>query len=175
MPVRINGSTSGYVELAAPAVAGSTSLTLPLTGFGKVLQVVQAKYATETTVTSGSWTASGLSASITPNSSSSQIIVLISSSVKKTGGVAAAARFTIFRGTVSGTNLASDTNVGFSELYSPVSGGEIRSHVGITYVDSPSTTASVTYTFAMKCSGSESVVAQNSATTSTMTLVEIGP
>lgn len=29
MPVRLNGSTSGYVELAAPAVAGSTSLELP--------------------------------------------------------------------------------------------------------------------------------------------------
>lgn len=29
MPVRLNGSTSGYVELAAPAVAGSTVLTLP--------------------------------------------------------------------------------------------------------------------------------------------------
>lgn len=29
MPVRLNGSTSGYVELAAPAVAGTTSLELP--------------------------------------------------------------------------------------------------------------------------------------------------
>jgi hypothetical protein len=29
MPIRINGSTSGYVELAAPAVAGTTVLTLP--------------------------------------------------------------------------------------------------------------------------------------------------
>ena len=28
--IRLNGSTSGYVELTAPAVAGSTSLTLPL-------------------------------------------------------------------------------------------------------------------------------------------------
>lgn len=31
MPIRINGATSGYVELAAPAVAGSTSLTMPAT------------------------------------------------------------------------------------------------------------------------------------------------
>ena len=29
MPIRLNGSTSGYVELTAPAVAGSTSLELP--------------------------------------------------------------------------------------------------------------------------------------------------
>ena len=29
--IRVNGSTSGYVELSAPAVAGSTVLTLPAT------------------------------------------------------------------------------------------------------------------------------------------------
>ena len=29
MPIRLNGSTSGYIELAAPAVAGNTVLTLP--------------------------------------------------------------------------------------------------------------------------------------------------
>lgn len=29
MPVKLNGSTSGFVQLAAPAVAGSTSLVLP--------------------------------------------------------------------------------------------------------------------------------------------------
>lgn len=29
MPVRLNGSTSGYVELAAPAVAGTSSFTFP--------------------------------------------------------------------------------------------------------------------------------------------------
>lgn len=29
MPVRLNGATSGYVQLSAPAVAGSTSLELP--------------------------------------------------------------------------------------------------------------------------------------------------
>lgn len=31
MPVKLNGSTSGYVELTAPAVAGTTTLTLPTT------------------------------------------------------------------------------------------------------------------------------------------------
>ena len=31
MPLRLNGSTSGYVELAASAIAGNVSLTLPST------------------------------------------------------------------------------------------------------------------------------------------------
>lgn len=43
MPVRLNGSTSGYVELAAPAVAGTTSLELPTDSIkpGLVLVAVQ--------------------------------------------------------------------------------------------------------------------------------------
>lgn len=39
-PVRLNGSTSGYTELAAPAVAGNNSIALP-TGNGSAYQVVR--------------------------------------------------------------------------------------------------------------------------------------
>jgi len=37
MSIRLNGSTSGYVEIDAPAVAGSTSITLPATSGGEVV------------------------------------------------------------------------------------------------------------------------------------------
>lgn len=40
MPVRLNGSTSGYSELSAPAVAGNNTLTLP-TGNGSNGQFLQ--------------------------------------------------------------------------------------------------------------------------------------
>jgi hypothetical protein len=40
MPVRLNGSTSGYTELSAPAVAGSNTLVLP-TGNGSTYQIVR--------------------------------------------------------------------------------------------------------------------------------------
>jgi hypothetical protein len=40
MPVRLNGSTSGYTELSAPAVAGNNSITLP-TGNGSTYQIVR--------------------------------------------------------------------------------------------------------------------------------------
>ena len=39
-PVRLNGSTSGYSELSAPAVAGNNSIALP-TGNGTAYQVVR--------------------------------------------------------------------------------------------------------------------------------------
>jgi hypothetical protein len=40
MPVRLNGSTSGYSELSAPAVAGNNTITLP-TGNGTAGQHLQ--------------------------------------------------------------------------------------------------------------------------------------
>ena len=40
MPVRLNGSTSGYTELAAPAEAGNNSIALP-TGNGNAYQIVR--------------------------------------------------------------------------------------------------------------------------------------
>jgi hypothetical protein len=39
-PVRLNGSTSGYTELAAPATAGNNSITLP-TANGNTYQIVR--------------------------------------------------------------------------------------------------------------------------------------
>lgn len=79
MPVRINGSTSGYVELAAPAVAGSTSLTLPATS-GTVALVPTTSGAGNTT--SGQSTSStsyvdvaGCSVTVTPKSSASRFLI----------------------------------------------------------------------------------------------------
>lgn len=43
MPVRLNGSTSGYVELAAPAIAGATSLELPTDSIKPGLVLVAAQ------------------------------------------------------------------------------------------------------------------------------------
>jgi len=40
MPIRLNGSTSGYSELSAPAVAGNNTITLP-TGNGTAGQHLQ--------------------------------------------------------------------------------------------------------------------------------------
>jgi hypothetical protein len=40
MPVRLSGSTSGYTELSAPAVAGNNSIALP-TGNGSAYQIVR--------------------------------------------------------------------------------------------------------------------------------------
>lgn len=86
--VTISGDTSGSIILQAPSVAGSTTLTLPTTSgtlvtsnampTGSVLQVLQSvKTDTFSSSTTNSWVdITGLSVSITPSSSSNKILVM---------------------------------------------------------------------------------------------------
>lgn len=83
MTIRLNGSTSGYTEIDAPAVAGAGVLTLPTgTGTlltaegGKVLQIVRATDATTRSTTSATYVDASISVTITPKKSTSAIIVI---------------------------------------------------------------------------------------------------
>ena len=83
MTIRLNGSTSGYVEIDAPAVAGTGALTLPSgTGTlltaegGKILQVVRATDTVQRSTTSTSFVDASISVTITPQKNTSAIILI---------------------------------------------------------------------------------------------------
>ena len=98
MTIRLNGSTSGFTEIDAPAVAGSNTLVLP-TGNGtsgqvlttngsgtlswgagsKILQVVSTTFSSEFSwTTKGAWVdMTGISATITPTSATSKVLVQV--------------------------------------------------------------------------------------------------
>jgi hypothetical protein len=139
-----------------------------LRGAFRVLQVVQATYATATTTTSTSYVTTGLNATITPSSTTSKILVMVTVPARNASS-AGAGYFTIFRGTVAGTNLLG--SFGFSGVYSS---GLTRCTVASNYLDSPSTISAQTYTVGMKAeSASSAIIAQEDSMTSTITLLEI--
>ena len=105
MPIKLNGATSGSVELDVPAAVGSdlqltlpatagtalvapgsTSITVPsvngtldrLERAGNILQVKQDVKTDRSSVTGYNWTNTGLSVNITPTSTTSNILVLAS-------------------------------------------------------------------------------------------------
>jgi hypothetical protein len=120
MTLRLNGSSSGFTELDAPAAAGSNTITLPTSNgsanqflqngstagtlefgslvssdmpTGSILQVKQTiKTDTFSTGTSGFNDVTGLSVDITPSSSSSKILVLTAVNFSHNGGNRTAAR-----------------------------------------------------------------------------------
>jgi hypothetical protein len=148
---------------AIPSIAG-----------GKVLQVVQGTHATQNLIASTSYTDSGLSASITPAATSSKILVLTNHNAR------------LYRG--------SDTLIGYINIVresTQITESQIYMGVGATgvsailaghtatmmFLDSPSSTSSLTYKTQAKLSttaNASEIKMQIDNFTDTITLIEIG-
>ena len=135
-------------------------------GKGKVLQVVNAKTSTEAISSSTSFSDTGLTASITPSSTSSKILIHIHQNApKKTDN--SDMDITLFRGStqlsrITGFTLYTNSN---TQLY-----GQTTS---TAYLDTPSSTSSLTYKTQFKRPDGSGNVRIQSPGESTITLMEI--
>lgn len=137
---------------------------------GHVLQVVSASTGNNVSTTSTSFVTANLTATITPSSTSSKILILLNAAMyNATTGIHSVA--TVFRGTVSGTNLG-HSSFGFGSSYA--SGDLTKNNISANYLDSPSTTSATTYTVGIRSDGSGTTVLSVNGETSTLTLMEIG-
>jgi hypothetical protein len=160
------------VTITNPTVSGTvTGLNSASMPTGSVLQVVSAYSDTQTTTTSTTYVTANLSASITPSSSSNKILILVNTTVQV--GSSGDMNATIFRGTVSGTNLAAAAATQ-GLFYSTATGGSSTGYTGamMQFLDSPNTTSSTTYTVGFRTSGITAVM-QKGQTYGTITLMEI--
>jgi hypothetical protein len=138
-----------------------------LAGSGGVLQVVQGSYSTGSSSTSASYVDTGLSASITPSSTSSKILVLVTQSVFIAGSSQGqGAVLGIFR---DSTLVWESINQAVQSYDQGGSGVEVGASIGLNYLDSPSTTSTLTYKTRVYRSGG----AETRWRAGTITLVEI--
>jgi hypothetical protein len=179
--IAISGASTGTATftIESPATSTNRTLTLPdntgtiltnatTAGFpaGSVLQVVSATDTTSSLITSTSFVASGLDATITPSSATSKILVFVHAYTDS----AASGRqivFTVYR---NATNLG-DSSSGFGSVSSSVA---IRTGFDFHYLDSPSTTNAITYELYVRSTtgaGVELVPFANAV--QTITLMEI--
>ena len=143
-------------------------------GGGKVLQVVQATTSTQGSTTSGTWTDSNLSASITPSAATSKVLVLTTQVINlsqsdDTGLLGGGIK--LVRGATD--IFATFESPGTSFYASDFS----RGLVSMAYLDSPSTTSSTTYKTQIYLSvtgGGAVIQAQVAGATSSIILMEIG-
>ena len=139
-------------------------------GGGKVLQVVNAIYGTETSTASSTYADTGLTATITPSSATSKVFALVTLAVYKdtsnTNG-----EFKLIR---TATTIATMSNVAYTGSTSGIDVGT----TSINYLDSPATTSATTYKvqFASQANSSRVVLNRGGGQTnqSSMTLMEIG-
>jgi hypothetical protein len=178
-PLRLTGSTSGYSQLDAPAIAGDQTFTLPGTGgtldrlnrAGNILQVVSATYGTQVSSSNNTYIDVGLSASITPTSATSKILVTV-----HLAGVYKATNVTglqsrILRGATSIIEFESAAGINGSGATNSVGS------VSTCYLDSPATTSSTTYKAQFCSSNNLAIVYVNVGNVitpvSTITLMEV--
>ena len=166
MALRLNGSSSGYVELDVPAAAGSHTLTLPdgggssgqylqtngsgglsWAGAGKILQVVnvnKSDFTSQAFSPDTFYDITGLSLSITPSSTSSKVLVFYRLGIGMDSGGTALIRLlrngtAIGNGNAAGQRLLALDCTGRSpNIYEPMP-------LSGQYLDSPSSTSELTY------------------------------
>jgi len=184
--VRIFGSTSGFSDIIASSAAGASELTLPNTSgtldrlnrAGNVLQVVEGTTTTHTTTTSTTFADTTLTANITPTTATNKVLVIISQQVVNDASTEATVgmAFKVLRGS---TSLYDGTNN--YDHYINASGGGVTSTqiVGrwnFTYLDSPSSTSSLTYKTQFKviaANNSARAMVQVESSRSSITLIEV--
>ena len=134
---------------------------------GVVLQVVQTTYGTETTNNTDTYADTGLTATITPKFSTSKILIIANNNFSKFSNASSGATVNLVRGSTQIIQFA--WGIGYSGTTTTATAS-----AGVCYLDSPATTSATTYKMQFKnATNAGGVHAQETATTATMTLLEI--
>lgn len=165
MAVVIDGTT-GVSAVQAGAV---TTSDLPA---GTVLQVVQGTLTSTISTSSTSFVTTNLSASITPSSATNRILAIVSMADCLIDTVSKNGCATLYRGATNLSPAGSSVTNGMASLRSE--SGAIQTNISFSYLDSPSTTSSTTYTvyFAILAAAATFNI-NNIGTASTIILMEI--
>lgn len=172
---RLGVGTNGQV-LTADSTTATGLKWATAGGGGKILQVVSASTTTSTAVASTTYTDTSLTASITPSATSSKVLVIVTQN------------YYIYRSTsgfqsmglqlLRGATTIVDPNGNYSmnaEIGAGVLG--IQTYATIAYLDSPSSTSSLTYKTQGKVgttANSGAVTFQNGNSPSYIILMEVG-
>jgi hypothetical protein len=145
-------------------------------GAGAVLQVVNVTYNTVVTSTSTSYADTGLTASITPTSASSKILIIIAQPINVFASTSKAeCAIKLLRNSTDLNAQTSNRNANAVEA-SGATFVQTGQYYSTSYLDSPSTTSSVTYKTQgalQATTGSAMIVWQRDGAMSQITLMEI--
>jgi hypothetical protein len=176
---RLAVGTNGHTLVADSTVSPTGLKWAAPAGGGKVLQVVSATTATSVAVTSGSYTNSGLSATITPSAASSKVLVLTNQTlqVRRESNNGKIGLIVLVRNSTALTTNDGAEQLGI--LANNNNGLDIRlaSGFSFTYLDSPNTTSATTYKTQIavgSVAANTSITAQYADSTSSIVLLEIG-
>lgn len=179
-PGKLTAGTTGQVLTVDSTTGTGLKWATPAAG-GKVLQVVQATYGVSTSVSTNTFSDTGLTASITPSAASSKVLVLISQPIQVSrDNIAAGGGVRLMRGStfIFGDEAASaPTSIYNRTIASGTTTTDLYVWQNFAYLDSPSTTSSTSYKtqIAVEAAVNNAViVAQHNSNDASIILMEIG-
>jgi hypothetical protein len=152
-------------------VSGGVPAWAAPAGGGKILQVIEGVTTTQATISSGTYTDTNITATITPSATNSKILVIVSANVLVYANSGS--------GLISATQLLRDATQiadmpNFIRQTAPsFSDNSIAANCAITKLDSPATTSAVTYKVQAK-QGTGTIYFQNGSSQSSIILMEVG-
>ena len=151
------------------SINASAGLTTPA---GHVVQVVHNTTNTLTTISSGTYADTSLTASITPTSTSNKILVIVTAHfrLQANGNSDSGAGWKLLRGTTAIRTTATSFN---NYVYTGSAGIDLRGTESFSHLDSPSTTSATTYKVQGSRYGSQIFSAQANNNLSEILLMEI--
>jgi hypothetical protein len=154
----------------------SSVTALPAGVGGKVLQVVTATHSTEVTSSSSSFTDTGLTVNITPSSASNKVLVLIDQLIFLNGissNDEVVGQFKILRDSTDIFLTPDLTDIRTTAEHTP--GGELKlgQRLGLSILDTPSTTSAITYKTQFNKTAGNSILANKSSSEARIILMEI--
>jgi hypothetical protein len=145
--------------------SGSVTLGTAFPAVGKIGQVVQGSHSTAVTLNTSSFVDTGLTASITPSATSSKVLVSVVQSIYLDGGGSG-----ITLKVVRDSTTVFTQPVNYARYMSAASNERI--FYPIEYLDSPSSTSSLTFKTQGICQFNTGKV-QHDSITSVITLMEV--
>jgi hypothetical protein len=143
-------------------------MAVTIRGSGQlIVQVVQANYSTATSTSGSAYTATGLTATITPTSASNKILVLVNQNAYGVSRADGSLKCQLLRGATVLALLVSDAGYTGNGTFANLGGS-----ISIGYLDSPATTSATTYSTQFGGNGTGSVSVQGNGV-STIILLEI--
>lgn len=171
-------STAGAVTLAGALAMGTHKVTGLSNGsssddaaaFGqlKVIQVIFSNSTTNFNTTSSTFQTTNCAASITPSSASNKILVIVGGCAATRNASLSNCYVSLFRGS---TNLGGGSDNAFMRVKGP--SGNIAGSGSFSYVDSPASTSSLTYSVKIANDDNTTTIDYNVAGTTSIALLEI--